>query len=137
MSARFDLVTVDARDSMSLAAFWAEALGLHEVEREDAADGPGRWIVLGDADGMRRLGVQRIGVQRVGGFSGGAATLTGPQKPRWHLDVVCALGEIDAEVERLCGLGACVMRPVRHEEYGAIVALSDPEGNIFDVCAYS
>ena len=131
MPACFDLVTVDARDSVAVAAFWSAALDLHEVQREDAPDGPGRWIVLADAAGLRRLGVQHIA-----DLKPTSTPLTGPGKPRWHLDVVCRLEEIDTEIIRLSGLGGRVIRPVRREEYGAIAAMADPEGNVFDICAY-
>lgn len=131
MPARFDLVTVDAHNSVELASFWANALRLRELETEEDADGPGRWIVLGDADGTRRLGVQRIA-----GLRHASSAIDGPQKSRWHLDVVCDIDEIETEIERLVAVGACIVRAVRREVYGAIATLVDPEGNIFDVCAY-
>jgi predicted enzyme related to lactoylglutathione lyase len=114
-AARFDLVTFDG-DTSVLGEFWSEALGLVELEREDTD----RWVVLGDADGTRRIGLQR-GAARSGSI---------------HLDLVCGLDEFDAEVERLVALGATVERAVRREEYGAIINLADPEGNLFDLCAY-
>jgi hypothetical protein len=86
MSARFDLVTLDAADTEAIARFWSSALRLHEVEREDGD----RWIVLADADGTRRIGIQR-GTARRGSL---------------HLDLVCELHEFDAELDRLGTLGA-------------------------------
>ena len=116
MTARFDLVTMDSPDTDALAAFWSAALDLHEVEREDG----NRWIVLADGAGIRRIGLQR-GENRRGSL---------------HLDLVCRRDEFEAEVRRLVELGAVVRTDPRHEEYGAIVNLADPDGNAFDVCAY-
>ena len=116
MAARFDLVTVDSPRTDALAAFWASALGLHEVEREDGD----RWIVLADADGQRRAGVQR-GATHPGSI---------------HLDLACAPDEFDAEFARLVELGAVALDEARREPYGSIVNLADPDGNPFDLCAY-
>jgi predicted enzyme related to lactoylglutathione lyase len=115
MASRFDLVTLDG-DTSVLEAFWSAALGLVELEREDVD----RWVVLGDADGTRRLGLQR------GSYRAGSV----------HLDLACELDEFDAEVERLVALGATIERAVRREDYGAIINMADPEGNLFDLCAY-
>lgn len=116
MSASFDLVTIDSPDTGRLAAFWCAALGLHETEREDGD----RWVVLSSADRVRRIGLQR-GAHRPGGT---------------HLDLVCAPAELNAETARLTSLGATVLVPARHEPYGSIVNLADPDGNPFDLCAY-
>ena len=116
MATRFDLVTIDSPDTERLAAFWSAVLGLVETEREDGD----RWIVLSEAPGgPRRLGFQR-GVHRPGGT---------------HLDLDCEPREFEAEVARLRSLGAEVLA-VRHESYGHIANLSDPDGNVFDLCAY-
>lgn len=116
MSTAFDLVTIDVGQTEIAAAFWSNVLGLVEVQREDGD----RWIVLGDADGRRRIGLQR-GPSRPGGV---------------HLDLQCSLDEFDAEVLRLLALGAQLATPVRHESYGAIANLVDPFGYLFDLCAY-
>ena len=115
MTARFDLVTLDSPAPDDLARFWAAALDLVEVEREDGD----RWIVLGDT-GARRIGIQR-GTTTVGSV---------------HLDLVCATDEFDAETARLLDLGALALDGPRHEPYGSIVNLTDPDGNPFDLCAY-
>ncbi len=130
MTTQFDVVTVDAVNADALARFWAAALGLCELQREDEG-GAGRWIVLGDAQRSRRLGVQRIV-----GLTTADPQTSGSAKARWHLDLACALEEIEAECDRLMNLGATLVRPVRYESYGAIAALADPEGNLFDLCAY-
>lgn len=87
-----------------------------ETEREDGD----RWIVLSTSDGVRRLGIQR------GATAPGSA----------HLDLACRGVEFDAELQRLNDLGARLESPPRHEPYGSIANLSDPDGNPFDLCAY-
>lgn len=116
VATRFDLVTIDSPDTERLASFWRAALHLHESQREDGD----RWIVLSSADGVRRIGLQR-GVHRPGGT---------------HLDLACEPDEFDAEHARLLTLGAVELAPPRHEPYGSIVHLADPDGNAFDLCAY-
>ncbi len=116
MVSRFDLVTLDSPATDALAAFWSAAVDLHEIEREDGD----RWIVLADAAGIRRLGIQR-GDVRPGSV---------------HLDLACRGESFGSEVDRLTGLGARLARPVRRESYGSIANLTDPDGNLFDLCAY-
>ena len=116
MTAQFDLVTIDSPDTEASARFWSEAADLHEVEREDAD----RWIVLADATGLRRLGIQR-GTSRSGSI---------------HLDLSCEPDVFDAEVVRLTELGAQLVSAPRREPYGSIANLADPDGNLFDLCAY-
>ena len=116
MSARFDLVTLDSPDTEAIARFWSSAAALHEVEREDVD----RWIVLADSSGVRRLGIQR------GAVSAGSI----------HLDLVCSPTGFDDELARLVGLGARLLAGPRREPYGSIANLSDPDGNLFDLCAY-
>lgn len=87
-----------------------------ETEREDVD----RWIVLGDPDGTRRLGIQR------------GSTVPGSV----HLDLACAPSDFDDEAVRLVALGALPLGPPRHEPYGSILNLTDPDGNRFDLCAY-
>lgn len=116
MAASFDLVTFDSPDTERAASFWCAALSLHETQRED----DDRWIVLSDEQGVRRIGLQK-GVAVPGTV---------------HLDLVCAPDEFTAESERLIALGATMDRPPRHEPYGSIVNLRDPDGNAFDLCAY-
>ncbi len=116
MSSSFDLVTIDSPQPDVLATFWCAALTLHETQREDGD----RWLVLSDAVGVRRIGLQR-GAHGPGGM---------------HLDLACGLDEFTGEVARLLRLGAGLDQPPRHEEYGSIANLVDPDGNQFDLCAY-
>ncbi len=114
--ARFDLVTLDSPATDALAGFWSAAADLHEVEREDVD----RWIVLADRSGTRRLGIQR-GRVRPGSV---------------HLDLACDPADFEAELARVVALGAELVGGPRHEPYGSIANLSDPQGNPFDLCAY-
>jgi predicted enzyme related to lactoylglutathione lyase len=113
----FDLVTIDSPDTDRLAGFWSAVLDLQEVEREDGD----RWIVLADRSGVRQIGIQR-GTVRPGSI---------------HLDLACAPEDFDSEVDRLLALGASAVAEPRVETYGAIANLADPDGNLFDLCAYS
>lgn len=117
MTARFDLVTIDVADPALMTAFWSAALDLIETEREDVD----RWVVLSSRDGVRRIGLQR-GTRRRGSV---------------HLDLTCELEAFDAELTRLLRLGGSLEAPVRIEPYGSIANCSDPEGNLFDLCAYA
>ena len=116
MAATFDLVTIDSPNTDDLAEFWSAALGLIEVQREDGD----RWIVLAGPDGRRRIGLQR-GAHVAGGM---------------HLDLACRPDEFHEEVARLLALGASECRATRTEPYGSIANLADPDGNLFDLCAY-
>jgi predicted enzyme related to lactoylglutathione lyase len=117
MATVFDVVTFDVAEPARISAFWRAALDLVETEREDGD----RWIVLSTRDGVRRIGLQR-GTPRPGTV---------------HLDLACTLGQFDREMARLVALGATVVRAPRREPYGSIVNLTDPEGNGFDLCAYT
>ncbi|MEY4231675.1 MAG: hypothetical protein RLZZ362_2524 [Actinomycetota bacterium] len=116
MVSRVDLVTIDTPDTDRLAGFWRAVLDLVESEREDVD----RWIVLSDADGVRRIGLQR-GAHRAGGV---------------HLDLACGTDEFEAERARVLALGATETRAPRVEPYGAIANFADLDGNLFDLCAY-
>lgn len=117
MPLAFDLVTLDSPSPDDLAKFWTAVLGMVETEREDGD----RWIVLSAPDGTRRLGIQR-GVTRPGSV---------------HLDLACEPAEFEFQTDRLDALGAMRLGPPRHEPYGSILNLADPDGNPFDLCAYS
>jgi predicted enzyme related to lactoylglutathione lyase len=121
MSTSFDLVTFDTPSPRQAAVFWSAVLGLHESECEDG----GRWIVLSDSIGVRRIGLQR-----------GSVRPSSVRPSSVHLDLGCDVDEFDAEVARLCALGAHLASAARTEPYGRIANLVDPDGNLFDLCAY-
>jgi predicted enzyme related to lactoylglutathione lyase len=113
----FDLVTIDTPRTDFLGVFYARVLGLQESEREDGD----RWIVFSEPNGVRRLGFQR-----------------GEHKPGCvHLDFSCEVEHFDAERVRILALGAVETRAPRNEPYGHIANFQDPDGNLFDLCAYN
>ena len=115
-ASRFDIVTLNSPRTDALAKFWTELLGLQEIEREDGD----RWILLGDANGGRTIGFQRG--EHVDGSM--------------HIDLSCSTDDFPKERERMMQLGAIETRPMRSEPYGLIANFADPDGNLFDLCAY-
>jgi catechol 2,3-dioxygenase-like lactoylglutathione lyase family enzyme len=109
------LVTVlDCADPKALATFWAGALGYKEV----AAGG--QYVVLGTGNrAEHELILQGVAEPKTG-------------KNRMHLDIHAP--DIEAEADRLVGLGARrVEGPI--EEWGERwIVLADPEGNELCVC---
>jgi hypothetical protein len=117
MTSRIAQCTLDALDVPVQAAFWCAALGL----RADPGDeGDAKLYPPDDAP----PDVPTIWLQPV--------SSTKAEKLRLHLDLRPTDGDVDAEVERLVGLGA------RHADVGqtgneGFVVLADPEGNEFCV----
>ena len=112
----FDIVTLNTPRTNELSKFWAELLGVQEIEREDGD----RWILLGDSNGGRTVGFQR------GGHVAGSI----------HIDLSCTTEAFSNERERILRLGAIETRPMRSEPYGLIANFADLDGNLFDLCAY-
>ena len=115
-ASRFDIVTLNSPRTNELAKFWAELLGLQEIEREDGD----RWILLGNTNGGRTIGFQR-GEHVAGSI---------------HIDLSCSTSDFPVERERILRLGAVETRPMRSEPYGLIANFADVDGNLFDLCAY-
>lgn len=115
-ASRFDIVTLNTLRTNELSKFWANLLGLQEIEREDGD----RWILLGDTNGGRTIGFQR-GEHVAGSI---------------HIDLSCSTSDFPNERERILGLGAIETRPMRSEPYGLIANFADLDGNLFDLCAY-
>ena len=115
-ASRFDIVTLNSPRTNELANFWAELLGLQEIEREDGD----RWILLGNTNGGRTIGFQR-GEHVAGSI---------------HIDLSCSTSDFPNERERILRLGAVETRPMRSEIYGLIANFADVDGNLFDLCAY-
>ena len=112
----FDIVTLNTPRTNELSKFWAELLGLQEIEREDGD----RWILLGDSNGGRTVGFQR-GEHVAGSI---------------HIDLSCTTEAFLNERERIMRLGAIETRAMRSEPYGLIANFADLDGNLFDLCAY-
>jgi catechol 2,3-dioxygenase-like lactoylglutathione lyase family enzyme len=115
-ASRFDIVTLNSPRTNELAKFWAELLGLQEIEREDGD----RWILLGDANGGRTIGFQR------GDHVAGSI----------HIDLSSSADDFQIERERILRLGAVETRLKRSEPYCLIANFADVDGNLFDLCAY-
>jgi hypothetical protein len=114
MSLSIEMITVDCVDPARLAQWWAAA-----ISGEAAVLAIGDFLlVVGDAPPA--LGFQKVDVPT-------------PGKNRLHLDFTAT--DVDAEVERLVGLGA--VETDRHSVPGGLrwVVLADPEGNLFCVAA--
>ncbi|HEX6400436.1 MAG TPA: VOC family protein [Actinomycetota bacterium] len=111
-------VTVDAveADADAAAAFWQAALGY--ADRRDRPP----FIVLEPGEGDPRPAVV---IQRVDG--------AGPSGQRVHLDL--RVDDVDAEVERLRGLGATVRWTVDDTDRGGSrwTTMADPQGVLFCV----
>lgn len=127
-------IVFDCRHPASLARFWAAALDGHAVAPydddelarlraegiDDPEDDP-TVLVEPPAAGMPRLWFQHVPEEKT-------------VKNRVHLDLGLASpvddgrASADAEIERLCRLGATVVA-----DRGDLVVLSDPEGNEFCV----
>jgi len=130
-------LTIDARDPHALADFWAAALGgelednsglietvlgrgLAQVDDTVVHHGRRYWR---DLVAIRGAG-PRILLQRVPEEKSG--------KNRLHLDLNVGEEALRGEVERLVALGAVEGREWRAQG-GHWVAMTDPEGNEFDV----
>jgi hypothetical protein len=125
-------VAIDCADPAALSRFWAEALGYVLNPPPDGHDSWESWLsamgvpesewnsasAIVDPDGQGpRIYFQRVPEAKAA-------------KNRLHLDVRVGAGRegIQAEVDRLVGLGATVVGP--KEERGEFwVVLQDPEGN--------
>ncbi len=146
MAVRYQLV-IDCKDPEPLAHFWAAALG---YELEPPPEGFATWD-----DYWRDVGVpeEELGAGADSIIDPGGA---GPRiwfqvvperktiKNRFHLDVHVSGGRavpvatrrqrVDAEAERLSGLGATLLRVLSEEGLDHYaVAMKDPEGNEFDI----
>lgn len=124
-------VTFDCADPVSLARFWAEVLGYpppdveafqaHLRDEGEPEENLGNWSLIEDPARWRpSLFFQRVPEPKVA-------------KNRVHLDIRSGAGRreaIDAEVDRLVGLGALKLNSVP-DLVGYFVVLADPEGNEF------
>jgi uncharacterized glyoxalase superfamily protein PhnB len=130
-------LVIDAHDPHALADFWAAALGGH---LEDNSELIANVLAQGwaqesdtlvhhdrrywrDLVAVRGAG-PRILLQRVPEAKAG--------KNRLHLDLNVGEDNLRAEIDRLVALGATEGREFK-EASGHWVAMTDPEGNEFDV----
>ena len=104
-------VTFDCADALALGGFWAAALGT-DLDEDSTPDKafvePAGW-------GGPTLWFQRVPEDKVA-------------KNRLHFDLRAPGGDVAAEVRRLEGLGATVLR-----DGDDLVVMADPEGNEYCV----
>ncbi|MER7639095.1 VOC family protein [Streptomyces sp. NPDC126522] len=115
MTIRLHAVTFDCADATVLGAFWAEAL------RQELDPGPSKEFASIGLHASDRSEPRWCFVQVPEGKAA---------KNRMHPDLITA--DLDAEVERLIGLGATWKADLKP---GGMrwTTLQDPEGNEFDV----
>jgi predicted enzyme related to lactoylglutathione lyase len=109
------VVVIDCSDVERSARFWSDVLGFTASR---ATTGPYRSLVPADGDGIEVL-LQRVGEEK-------------EQKNRLHLDLRTA--DLDAEVDRVLGLGATLVTgaPIVEDGWRWHI-LADPDGNEFCV----
>jgi catechol 2,3-dioxygenase-like lactoylglutathione lyase family enzyme len=122
---------LDTDDARELAEFYRELLGLHYRAgdeppvggTEDDAD----WLVLLDAEGVRRLAVQQV--------DGPLPRSTWPSHEvpmQLHVDyAVPSLGELQRHRDRALALGAQVLLDRTDDDGEPLVVLADPAGHPF------
>ena len=108
MTAFIKSVTFDCHDPHTVAAFWAAALG-SDVDEDSTPDRA--WVEPAGWGGPS-LWFQKVPEGKVA-------------KNRQHFDLR-VMGDLDAERERLVGLGASVQG-----KHGELFVMLDPEGNEF------
>jgi catechol 2,3-dioxygenase-like lactoylglutathione lyase family enzyme len=116
MTARIAQLTLDVRDLDAQGHFWAEALGMTVTVHDDGA------VKLCPSESAQSEVM--IWLQPVGDGK--------QEKLRLHLDLRPEDGDVDAEVERLVGLGAH-RADVGQTGSEGFTVLADPEGNEFCV----
>jgi hypothetical protein len=101
-------VTFDCHDPLAIAAFWAEALG-SDVDEDSTPDRA--WVEPAGWGGPN-LWFQKVPEDKVA-------------KNRQHFDLR-VMGDLEAERDRLTGLGATVLA-----EQEGLYVMADPDGNEF------
>jgi len=146
MAVRFQIV-IDCRAPEPLARFWASALG-YDFEPPPAGfpTWDDYWRDVGVGEDELGIGQDCIIDPDRSGPRIWFQVVPEPKevKNRLHLDISVSGGRafpietrrqrVDAEAERLAGLGASVVRVLSQQgldHYG--VAMQDPEGNEFDI----
>jgi hypothetical protein len=117
MVSRIAQLTLDVHDVGLQASFWSEAIGM-TADRGD--DGGCKLYPPRDAPAS----AMTIWLQPVGEAK--------REKLRLHIDLRPEDGDVEAEVERLIGLGA-TRADVGQKDDDPFVVLADPEGNEFCV----
>ena len=146
MTATFQLV-IDCADPEPLAGFWVAALGYEFEPPPDGYDNwDDYWRAVGVSEDELGLGLDCIVDPARRGPRIWFQVVPEPKsvKNRLHLDIRASGGRavpiatrkqrVDAEARRLTGLGATVVRVLEEEGLDHYaVAMTDPEGNEFDI----
>ena len=111
MTLTLGMITTDTTDATALADSWAEQTGGEVLETNDG------WFVTVQLPGGPLLAFQRVDDPT-------------PGKNRLHLDL--GAPDLDAEVERLTGVGATVVAQRQMGDF-RWVTMADPDGNEFCV----
>jgi catechol-2,3-dioxygenase len=109
-------LTLQARDLDSLAGFYADALGLDLISRDDDRI----WLAIGDRG---RLGLWTPG-QKEFGDEGGAHV---------HFALAVEPGSLEQKAARLRKRGIDVEGPVEHPGGDRSIYFRDPEGNVAEL----
>ncbi|GAA4657065.1 VOC family protein [Kineococcus glutinatus] len=127
-------VVLDCTDARALAEFYRELLGWgyrpgDEPPPPGRPDDAGRdWLVLRAPHGGTDLAFQQVGqLPR-------ATWPEGPHPQQLHLDLAVGTAEaLDAEHERVLGLGAQLLRDRREDPDEPLYVYADPAGHPFCV----
>jgi catechol 2,3-dioxygenase-like lactoylglutathione lyase family enzyme len=122
---------LDTEDARGLAEFYRELLGLHyrpgDEPPTDGGDGDSDWLVLLDADGVRRLAFQQVDAPLP------RSTWPSHDVPmQLHVDyAVPTLAELERHRDRALALGAQLRLDRTDDPDEALVVLADPAGHPF------
>ncbi|MGO4361340.1 VOC family protein [Terrabacter sp. RAF57] len=122
---------LDTEDARALAEFYRALLGLHyrpgDEPPADGAEDDADWLVLLDADGVRRLAVQQV--------DGPLPRSTWPSHEvpmQLHVDyAVPSVAELERHRDRALSLGAQVLLDRTDDDGEPLVVLADPAGHPF------
>lgn len=130
-------LVVDARDPHALADFWAAALGAELEDNEELIEGILAAGYAQPSDTLRHRG--RLSWRDLTAVRGAGPRILLQRVPedkavknRLHLDLNVGKDRMREEVDRLVALGATEGREWRLPG-GHWIAMTDPEGNEFDV----
>lgn len=122
---------LDAEDARALAEFYRQLLGLHyrpgDAPPADGRDDDADWLVLLDADGVRRLAFQQV--------EGPLRRSSWPRHDvpmQLHVDyAVPSLAELERHRDHALALGAEVLLDRTDDDGEPLVVLADPAGHPF------
>jgi hypothetical protein len=128
-------LAVDAVDAHTLADFWAEAL---HYTKEDNTAAIEQVLAQGYAEESDTVVIDGVrawaGFEAIRGDGRRILFHTVPEpktaKNRWHIDLNVGTAQLQAEMERLVGLGAVRVQEI-NEKSGHFIVMKDPEGNEF------